>query len=69
MLVKYLVLLFEYYIHLCVLCVKYLGTAVVFTDGCCFNNGKDNPQAGVGVYWGPDHDKYVLMSSVDKSCF
>lgn len=27
----------------------------VYTDGCCFSNGKGNPNGGVGVYWGPDH--------------
>jgi len=29
------------------------GPVSVYTDGCCFNNGKDNPCAGIGVYWGP----------------
>lgn len=31
----------------------------VYTDGCCRNNGRDNPVAGVGVYWGPDHPSNV----------
>ena len=25
---------------------------VVYSDGCCFNNGRPNAQAGIGVYWG-----------------
>ncbi|XP_036364736.1 ribonuclease H1 isoform X2 [Octopus sinensis] len=25
---------------------------VVFTDGCCFHNGKHGASAGLGVYWG-----------------
>lgn len=29
------------------------GPVSVYTDGCCFNNGKDNPCGGIGVYWGP----------------
>lgn len=28
---------------------------IVYTDGCCINNGKGNPRGGIGVYWGPDH--------------
>lgn len=35
----------------------------VYTDGCCRNNGRDNPVAGVGVYWGPDHPRSVLHFS------
>ncbi|GAB1604283.1 ribonuclease H1 [Argonauta hians] len=27
---------------------------VVYTDGCCFHNGKHGASAGVGVYWGED---------------
>ncbi|KAF6039244.1 RNASEH1 [Bugula neritina] len=27
---------------------------VVYTDGACFNNGKSNAQAGIGVWWGPN---------------
>ncbi|XP_063771545.1 ribonuclease H1-like isoform X2 [Pseudophryne corroboree] len=30
-------------------------SAVVYTDGCCSRNGQPRAQAGVGVYWGPDH--------------
>ena len=30
---------------------------VVFTDGCCHNNGKDNPNAGIGIYWGKDDSR------------
>lgn len=28
---------------------------VVFSDGCCYGNGRRNAKAGVGVYWGVDH--------------
>ncbi|KAI5610935.1 ribonuclease H1 isoform 1, partial [Silurus asotus] len=28
---------------------------VVYTDGCCTNNGRHGARAGIGVYWGPDH--------------
>ncbi|XP_033123663.1 ribonuclease H1-like isoform X2 [Anneissia japonica] len=28
---------------------------VVYTDGCCTSNGRSGAQAGIGVYWGPDH--------------
>ncbi|XP_052256695.1 ribonuclease H1-like isoform X2 [Dreissena polymorpha] len=31
------------------------AVAEVYTDGACSNNGKGNPQAGIGVYWGPNH--------------
>lgn len=30
-------------------------SAVVYTDGACTNNGQGGAQAGIGVYWGPDH--------------
>ncbi|XP_006006605.1 ribonuclease H1 isoform X2 [Latimeria chalumnae] len=34
----------------------YMGDAVVvYTDGCCSNNGKFKARAGIGVYWGKDH--------------
>lgn len=34
----------------------YMGDAVVvYTDGCCSNNGKAGARAGIGVYWGRDH--------------
>ncbi|XP_077408212.1 ribonuclease H1 isoform X2 [Vanacampus margaritifer] len=34
----------------------YMGDAVVvYTDGCCSNNGKRGARAGIGVYWGPQH--------------
>ncbi|KAF7643138.1 hypothetical protein LDENG_00244510, partial [Lucifuga dentata] len=34
----------------------YMGDAVVvYTDGCCSANGKNNAQAGIGVYWGQNH--------------
>ncbi|KAL5289246.1 RNASEH1.2 family protein [Megaselia abdita] len=31
------------------------GRTVVYTDGACINNGRQNPSAGFGVYWGPGH--------------
>ncbi|XP_066445346.1 ribonuclease H1-like [Eleutherodactylus coqui] len=32
------------------------GKAVdVYTDGCCLRNGRSDPQAGYGTYWGPNH--------------
>ena len=30
----------------------------VYVDGACTNNGRANPQAGIGVYFGPDHPWY-----------
>ncbi|NP_001090055.1 ribonuclease H1 L homeolog [Xenopus laevis] len=34
----------------------YMGdSAVVYTDGCCSQNGRLKAQAGIGVYWGPGH--------------
>ena len=33
---------------------------VVFSDGCCYGNGRRNAKAGVGVYWGVDHPQYVI---------
>ncbi|XP_033503791.1 ribonuclease H1 isoform X1 [Epinephelus lanceolatus] len=34
----------------------YMGDAVVvYTDGCCSANGQKGAQAGIGVYWGPNH--------------
>ncbi|TIB72078.1 hypothetical protein E3Q23_03527 [Wallemia mellicola] len=30
----------------------YDDSAVVYTDGACTDNGKKNPKAGCGVYWG-----------------
>lgn len=28
------------------------GYCVVYTDGCCLNNGRPNARAGVGVWFG-----------------
>ena len=28
---------------------------IVYTDGACVNNGRHVAQAGIGVYWGPNH--------------
>jgi len=32
---------------------------VVYTDGCCLNNGKDKAVAGIGVWWAPGHPMNV----------
>ncbi|XP_072263668.1 ribonuclease H1 [Pyxicephalus adspersus] len=32
---------------------------VVYTDGCCSQNGRKKARAGIGVYWGPDHPMNV----------
>ena len=29
----------------------------VFTDGGCFDNGRNGARAGIGVYWGRDDPK------------
>ncbi|KAF1508571.1 Ribonuclease H1, partial [Eudyptula minor] len=35
---------------------SYMGDfAVVYTDGCCSDNGRNRARAGIGVYWGPGH--------------
>lgn len=35
---------------------SYMGDAVVvYTDGCCYCNGRIGARAGIGVYWGPNH--------------
>uniref|UniRef100_A0AC34QXQ7 RNase H type-1 domain-containing protein n=1 Tax=Panagrolaimus sp. JU765 TaxID=591449 RepID=A0AC34QXQ7_9BILA len=28
---------------------------IVWTDGCCYDNGAGYPKAGYGVWWGHDH--------------
>ncbi|XP_066271698.1 ribonuclease H1-like [Branchiostoma lanceolatum] len=33
------------------------GAAVVYTDGCCTDNGFHGARAGIGVYWGPGHER------------
>ncbi|XP_078613025.1 ribonuclease H1-like isoform X1 [Branchiostoma floridae x Branchiostoma japonicum] len=33
------------------------GAAVVYTDGCCTDNGFHGASAGIGVYWGPGHER------------
>ncbi|KAL9538893.1 hypothetical protein MBANPS3_010608 [Mucor bainieri] len=30
----------------------YLYPQVIYTDGCCFNNGRPDARAGYGVFWG-----------------
>lgn len=32
---------------------------VVYTDGCCSQNGNLKARAGIGVYWGPNHPMNV----------
>ncbi|KAK3736342.1 hypothetical protein QZH41_020793 [Actinostola sp. cb2023] len=32
---------------------------IVYSDGCCTNNGYKGAQAGVGVYWGQDHKSNI----------
>ena len=27
----------------------------IWIDGASLNNGKEQPSAGFGIYWGPDH--------------
>ncbi|XP_012818071.1 ribonuclease H1 isoform X1 [Xenopus tropicalis] len=35
---------------------KYMGdSVVVYTDGCCSQNGRLKARAGIGVYWGLNH--------------
>ncbi len=31
------------------------STPVVYSDGCCFGNGRKNAKAGIGVFWGSDN--------------
>ncbi|XP_013399318.1 ribonuclease H1 [Lingula anatina] len=35
------------------------SVVIVYTDGACINNGKENARAGIGVYWGPDNPMNV----------
>ncbi|ESO05691.1 hypothetical protein HELRODRAFT_156844 [Helobdella robusta] len=40
---------------------------VVYTDGCCHNNGKCNARAGLGVFWGTsDHEDNVSERLVGR---
>ena len=32
-------------------CTEQQQTPVVYSDGCCFNNGQSGARAGVGVFW------------------
>ncbi|KAF7639363.1 Ribonuclease H1 [Meloidogyne graminicola] len=32
------------------------GIPVVYTDGACSRNGSSNPKAGIGVFWGDNHN-------------
>ncbi|CAM1293726.1 RNASEH1 (predicted) [Pycnogonum litorale] len=41
---------------------SFLSDAVhVYTDGACENNGKYGARAGIGVYWGPNHQFNTSM--------
>ena len=31
---------------------------VVYSDGCCFNNGKHGAKGGIGVFWGDGDPRY-----------
>jgi ribonuclease HI len=31
-------------------------TPVVHVDGACKNNGQENPQGGIGIFWGVEHE-------------
>lgn len=33
---------------------------IIYTDGSSVSNGKRNAAAGVGVYFGPDDERYIL---------
>uniref|UniRef100_A0A2K5Y058 Ribonuclease H1 n=1 Tax=Mandrillus leucophaeus TaxID=9568 RepID=A0A2K5Y058_MANLE len=35
---------------------SYMGDfVVIYTDGCCYSNGRRRQRAGIRVYWGPGH--------------
>ncbi len=34
---------------------------MVYSDGCCFSNGKRGAKAGVGVYWGDGDPRYSII--------
>lgn len=38
---------------------------VVYSDGACKGNGKKDPVAGVGVWWGPHDPRYGLFHATD----
>ena len=38
---------------------------IVFTDGACRNNGKENAQASIGIYWGENNPLNVSRRLVD----
>ena len=33
---------------------------VVYSDGCCFNNGRHGAKAGIGVYWGDGDPRFSI---------
>lgn len=35
------------------------NTVIVYTDGYCLNNGRENARGGIGVYWGANHFENV----------
>ena len=39
---------------------------IVYTDGCCINNGKRNAKAGYGIYFGPNDTRNVSKRIVGK---
>jgi hypothetical protein len=36
---------------------------VVYTDGCCFSNGRRGAKGGIGVYWGDGDPRYILIKT------
>ena len=42
------------------------GFIVVYTDGSCLQNGRENPRAGVGVFFGPESNNNVSTLLSDK---
>lgn len=42
-------------------------TAVVYTDGCCHNNGQEGALAGIGVYWGADSPLNIAEPLVGRA--
>lgn len=41
-------------------------TALVFTDGCCLNNGQHNARAGWAFYFGPDPQKRTVSRRLES---
>lgn len=39
--------------------VNMANRLLIYTDGCCYNNGKANSKGGIGIYWGPNDKRNV----------